>query len=371
MAIKLGIAGGGQLARMMLSTCINWDCQVRILDSEDCVCKPFCEDLFVGDFRNSSDLLSAFEHFDVVTLDLESVNIDGLKLLESRGVRVAPSSSVLEIIQNKINQKKFFRDHEIATSSFKVVNKLDNSVPHGFLKAPVGGYDGKGVLNWKGELSEVPEIFLNNVLWEEAIEIEKEISIIGVRGVGGEVLLYEATEMVFDHDLNLISHTIFPTSLTQEQGLKAQELAFKVIDSLKPVGVLAIEMFLTKKGEILVNELAPRPHNSGHHTIESCETSQFENHLRAVLGLPLGSCATLSSASTLNIIGSGNGRAEWIGVEELLSMKNVFLHNYGKISCRVGRKMGHITVTGKQNKDIQAKLELIKNIVKVKGVSDD
>ncbi len=371
MTTKLGIAGGGQLARMMLSTCIDWDCQLTILDKRGSVSEAFCQNFVTGDYRNKSEVFEALKDCEVVTLDLESVNLEGLIQLEESGVRVAPSSSVLSIIQNKIKQKNFFKDKGIATSAFKVIPTLEESTPKGFLKIPEGGYDGKGVCSWDGDLAKLDKTFHKDILWEEAIEIEKEISVIGVRGITGEVLLYHPTEMAFDPQLNLISHTIFPSTLTLEQTTKAQDLAMEVMSELKPVGILAIEMFLTKKGDLLVNELAPRPHNSGHHTIESCKTSQFENHVRAVLGYPLGSTKGLSNAVTFNIIGSGEGASEWLGLEEVMAMEDVYLHNYGKKNCKEGRKMGHITITGPSHEIVLAKLEKIRSLVRVKGAKDE
>ncbi len=348
---KLGILGGGQLARMMLTPCMDWDLDVAVLDQQSSVCRPFCADFRQGDFSSPDQVIDLFKDRDVVTLDLEGVSLNGLKGLEEQGVKVAPSSQVIEIIQNKIKQKTFFKDHSIPTSKFEVLEKVTEETPHGFLKMPQGGYDGKGVHSFKGNLTDLPTSFQRNVLWEERVDVATEISVLVVRNAFGQMMSYNSTEMVFDPELNLIAYTLFPSRLDPEKEAQAQELARRVCEGLGCVGVLAVEMFLTKEGEILVNECAPRPHNSGHHTIETCVTSQFENHLRAVLGLPLGSCEQIRHGLTFNLIGVGEGKTIVHGLEELMAKPGVYFHLYGKKDCRVGRKMGHVTVTGRSESE--------------------
>ena len=370
---KLGILGGGQLGRMMLPTCLDWDIDVQILDQKDCVALRFNRQSpeSEGSFRSPDDMVTQLGQCDVITLDLEAVSIEGMKRLEEKGVLTAPHSSVLEIIQNKFLQKEFFKRNNIPTSSYQLLEELDKDTPHGFLKAPTGGYDGKGVCAWKGNFQDITEVFKKNVLWEEAVEIEKELSVIVVRGFSGETKTYLPTEMVFDPELNLISYTLYPAQVDRRIQDQAMSLAQEIAEKIDMVGVLAVEMFIDKKGDLLINELAPRPHNSGHHTIESCRSSQFENHLRAVLGLPLGSVDRKRSSDfslTFNIIGEGEGEAQWLGIGEALAEDQLYIHNYGKKECREGRKMGHITLIDSSLKNLIKRYEWNKNKIRVQGM---
>lgn len=365
--IKLGILGGGQLARMMLTPCLEWDLNVAILDGEASVCRDFCQDFRLGNFKDADEVFEAMKDRDVVTLDLEGVSLEGVQKLEEAGVHVAPSSKVLEIIQNKIKQKEFFKANDLPTSDFRVLDEVTGQTPHGFLKLPTGGYDGKGVFSFKGDPSIVPEPFLKNVLWEEPVSVAKEISVLVVRNRFRQVLTYPVTEMAFDPELNLISYTLFPAQIAAEQERKARDLAISVCEKLECEGILAVEMFITNEGEILLNECAPRPHNSGHHTIESAKTSQYENHLRGVLGLPLGSSDYLGHGLTFNLIGESNGKAKVVGLEELMATPGVSIHLYGKKDCRVGRKMGHVTILGKSEAECISHYQKLHKKIKVVG----
>lgn len=368
---KLGILGGGQLARMMLPSCMDWDIHVRILDQAEAIAFRFCEDKVVGSFQDEQKVVEAFSDCDVVTVDLEAVSVDGLKALEDKGVVCAPSSQVLSVIQNKYLQKQFFKDQDIPTSDFELLSELKANTPHGFLKVPTGGYDGKGVSAWKGDLSMLSEEFKKDILWEEGVAIDKEISVIVARGYSGETQCYLPTEMGFDPKLNLIAYTFYPARIDQVMSAKAMDLAVQIAQGLGMVGVMAVEMFIDTEGKLLVNELAPRPHNSGHHTIESTYASQFENHIRAVVGLPLGSVERVNEnkfSLTFNVIGESDGVAQWLGVGELLSEKEAYLHNYGKQVCRAGRKMGHITLLGNSEEDLINRYEYWSKKIKVIGV---
>lgn len=365
---KLGILGGGQLARMMLPHCLYWNVPVSVLDSENCVCKKFCQDLRVGDFTHPEDVYENFTDRDVVTMDLEAVSVDGLKRLESFGVTVAPSSSVIELIQNKGRQKEFFKSHNIPTMEFKILDSVDESLEPGFLKLLEGGYDGKGVLNYKGHFPSLPEEFKNKVLWEKPCDVECEYSLIVARNGAGEIQCYDLTEMVFDPDLNLIAYTLFPARVSPSENTKAKELASLIVEKMNAVGVFAVELFKDKEGNLLVNECAPRPHNSGHHTIESCETSQFANHIRGVLNLPLGSPRRKTFALTFNVIGEGSGTSEWMGLGAIMATEGAHLHDYGKEDCKPGRKMGHVTLTGNSYGELLQKYETLVKKVKVRGI---
>lgn len=367
---KLGILGGGQLARMMLPTCMDWNIHARILDSSGCVASRFCRDWCDGSFQDPEAIIQNFSDREVVTVDLEAVSVAGLQALEERGVLCAPNSNVLSIIQNKYLQKQFFKDHDIPTSDFKLLEELRADTPKGFLKVPSGGYDGKGVCAWKGDLSQISDEFKKDVLWEEGIEITKEISVIVARGFSGETQCYQPTEMGFDPQLNLIAYTYYPARIEHAMSSQAMDLALQVCEQMGMVGVMAVEMFIDRSGNLLVNELAPRPHNSGHHTIESTRTSQFENHIRAVCGLPLGGVKRVNEnkfALTFNVIGESEGVATWLGVADLLACDDAFVHDYGKEECRVGRKMGHITLLDTSESELIKKYELWSKKIRVIG----
>ncbi|MCF8059592.1 MAG: ATP-grasp domain-containing protein [Bacteriovoracaceae bacterium] len=368
MGTGLGIIGGGQLARMMLPICLNWDQKVAVLDQDTSVCRPICRDFRTGDFNKAEDISSLLSDCETVTMDLEGVSLEGLQDLEKKGVRVAPSSEVIGLIQNKYKQKQFFSEHLIPTAPYKMVSMVSKELEPGFLKLPTGGYDGKGVISYKGDCDNLPASFQKDVMWEERVDLALELSVLVVRNGYGEISTYETTEMVFDPQLNLIKYTLFPARITPVVESRAQELAKKVMEEIKGVGVLAVEMFLTNDGELLVNELAPRPHNSGHHTIETCKTSQFENHLRGVLGHPLGSCKRETFGLTFNLIGIGNGETTYEGVEELLVIPGVHPHFYGKKECRTGRKMGHVTITGTTYDEVLSLYERLNQKILVKGV---
>ena len=366
--MKLGIVGGGQLAKMMLPICLNWDLHTIILDRPGSIAEAFCQGFVSGDFNDENEVFETFKECDFVTVDLENVSLAGLKRLEDKGVKVAPSSDVLSIIQNKFKQKSFFKENNIPTSGFSFWEGLSEETPVGFLKMTVGGYDGKGVLNYTGNFKEVPSEFLSHILWEEKVSIDKEFSVLSFRNSSGEVVVYEPTEMVFDAELNLINYTLYPSRLSAEQVEFAKGLALRVSEKIGAQGCLAVEMFLDTNGNILVNELAPRPHNSGHHTIESVEVSQFENHLRGVMNMPLGQELRRNFALTFNCVASGEGKAKWLGLSEAYGMSGVHIHNYGKKEARVGRKMGHVTIVGASEKEVVQKWKELKEKISIVGV---
>lgn len=352
---------------MMLPIAARFDLDVHILDTPGAVCQDFCLGFIPGDFRNAHDVITAFGDREFVTMDLEDVSLEGILELEKRGVKIAPSASVIGLIQNKVEQKKFFALHNLPTSRFEVLEAVNDNTPDGFLKLPTGGYDGKGVVSYKGDKAQLPPAFQKNVLWEERVPIAQEISVIVARNSFGELKSYTSTEMVFDPELNLISYTLFPARLSPELEHEAQRLAKTVMEKINGVGVMAVEMFVTKEEKILINELAPRPHNSGHHTIESCVTSQYENHLRGVLGLPLGACDARSMALTFNLIGTGSGETQVTGHEELLAEAGCAIHLYGKKDCRPGRKMGHVTLIGRDYNELIEKYQRLNPIIKITG----
>jgi 5-(carboxyamino)imidazole ribonucleotide synthase len=365
---QLGILGGGQLARMMIPTLKKWDISFSILDKENCVSSPVCSSVIVGDYNNADDVSNLMINHDVITFDLEGISLCGIKELESKGQKISPPVSVIETIQDKGKQKEFFKEHNFPTSDFKLFEKGTSKLDVGFIKLRHGGYDGKGVFLWKNE-GEYPSDFEAPIVWEEKINVKKEISVLVARNRQGDIKVYEPVEMAFNHDLNLIDYTISPSSLNEKLIKEVSDLARNIADVIKSEGVMAVEFFLTHDNKILVNELAPRPHNSGHHTIESTKCDQFENHIRGVLGYPLGSVEQIHKYTlTYNLLGEGNsGETLVSGIEELLSYDDVSLHLYGKKECRAGRKMGHVTIVADSFEKLMDIYSKIKKIIIIKG----
>jgi 5-(carboxyamino)imidazole ribonucleotide synthase len=366
--MKLGILGGGQLGLMMMPHLQRLGIISVILDGESAVAKVLSQEHRLGDFKNDDDV-QKLDDCDVVTVEIEHVNIKGLEKLLEKGVQVHPSPAVLQLIQDKFLQKSFFIERGIPTSTFEkrileANEVLGNAV---VVKQCRGGYDGKGV--WvPAEKEVVPESFQTEVLIEEKITLDCEIAVLVARGITGEVKTYPAVEMVFDSTLNLIDSTFCPARITKKISDQALSLAAKIVEELDYVGLMAVEMFVDKNQKILVNELAPRPHNSGHFSIEGCYVDQFEQHIRAVCSLPLGSSELREEAMTINLIGEEGYVGETLveGLEELSRLEKVYLHLYGKKDCRPGRKMGHITILG-AFEHCQKLKEEVKKCLKVKG----
>ncbi len=344
--LRIGFLGGGQLARMMLPTCQRLGLESHVLDGAGAVASSGCDKHTLGDFRNYDDVLNFGRKVDVLTIDLEDVNTAALAQLESEGVQVTPSSQVIGTIQDKGAQKLFFEKNQIPTARFKLYQKGELPTEDGIIKLRRGGYDGKGVSRFESSKG-LPSGFDADLVWEEKIKIKSEISVLVARSKTGDECTYEPVSMVFDPELNLIDYTLAPGNLSPELAHQAQQLALEVARKLEVYGIMAVEMFETSAGDLLVNELAPRPHNSGHHTIESTLTDQFAQHVRAVCALALGSVHQHSLSLTYNLVMDKNalpGPVELEGLDELLKLPGVFLHWYGKYEGRAGRKMGHVTI---------------------------
>lgn len=367
--LKIGFLGGGQLARMMLPTCARLGLESYVLDGANCVAGGGSDHHIVGDFRNYDDVMNFAKDLDVLTVDLEDVNVEALEALEKKGLAVTPSSGTLKTIQDKGIQKLFFEKNNLPTAAFKLIDSPhENQIESGVLKLRRGGYDGKGVhLFNKGD--KLPNGFDGPLLWEEKVGIKNEISVLVARSRNGDVCVYDPVSMVFDPELNLIAYTLCPSLLSKELTHQAKELALKVANSLDSYGVLAVEMFETDEGKLLINELAPRPHNSGHHTIESTLTDQFAQHVRAVCGLPLGSPLRHSHALTYNLVMSKNtltGPVVIEGLDKLLSLEGVFFHWYGKNEARAGRKMGHVTILSQHSERLLPLYQKVRTCLKIK-----
>ncbi len=350
-AHRLGILGGGQLGRMLIQEAIGYDIHVHIMENDNNAPSSKMATSFTkGDITNYDDVMSFGANLDVLTVEIENVNIEALYELEKQGVKVYPQPRVLEIIKDKGTQKAFYAENDIPTSDFELfpenpsIADLAAKVPF-VHKMRTGGYDGKGVQIIRSE-EDLKNCFTVPSLAEDLVPFEKELSVIVARNERGETAVYPAVECEFN-EANLVAYLFSPANISPEIEAKAKEVAIDVINKLEMVGILAVELFLTKEGELLVNEVAPRPHNSGHHTIECNTTSQFEQHMRSVLNMPLGSTRTIQAGAMLNLIGSEGhtGTAVYDGLEEILKHPGVHPHIYGKQTTKPFRKMGHITVS--------------------------
>jgi len=365
---SIGVLGGGQLGMMMIEAANKIGVLVHCLDPNPAApCAEIATTFTVGDFNNYDDVYQFGKDKKVLTIEIENVNIEALEVLEQEGVKVYPQPAVLKIIKDKGVQKQFYVDLNIPTAPFQLIEgktaliELDLAYPF-VQKLRVGGYDGKGVqvIRNKEELAcafDAPSVI------ESMIDFEKEISIIVARNVSGQLAVFPAVECEFSKEANLVEFQFSPANIAKEIEQKAIEIASSIIQSLELVGILAVEFFLTKDGKLLVNEIAPRTHNSGHHTIECCETSQFEQHLRAVLNLELGSTRLVCPAAMVNLLGEPtyNGLAYYEGLADVEKMSGVFVHLYGKEKTSPNRKMGHVTILGKSMEEIKAKAALVKS----------
>lgn len=370
---KLGILGGGQLGKMMLSECVKFDIYCIVLDpNEDAPCSNLASEFFVGDLMDYDTVLNFGNKADVITIEIENVNADALEKLESLGKKVYPSSNNIKTIQNKGLQKIFYKENNLPTSDFKIYanlksieeDLLENKLNFPFVwKSAQFGYDGKGVkiVENKDQIKELPNL---ECIVEEKIKIQKELSVIVSRNESNQESTYPIVEMEFNQQSNLVERVICPANIPLSIEETAVQIAINLSRSLNHIGLLAIEMFLTQDNKVLINEIAPRPHNSGHHTIECCHTSQFEQHLRSILNLPLGDTSIKIPGIMLNLVGENKveGDVAYENMEKVMRFTGVTPHIYGKRKSRLNRKMGHITIV---NKNIDDAIEMSKEIKKI------
>jgi len=369
---KLGILGGGQLGRMFIQEAINFDVRVYIMDeSEVSPSRALANDFTFGSILNYEDVYNFGKDKDVLTIEIENVNVAALYQLEKEGVKIFPQPHIIEMIQDKGVQKQFYKDNDIATAPFFLIenrNEISSYITEmPFMqKMRVGGYDGKGVTALKDEDDILTSFDAPSVL-EKFINFEKELSVIVARNEKGEVTSFPVVEQEFNSEANLIEFLISPANVSVKVEEEARLVAEKIITTLEMVGLLAVELFLTKDGEILVNEIAPRPHNSGHQTIEGNITSQYEQHLRSVLNLPLGSTDIVEASVMLNLLGEKGytGKVYYKGLEDVLKMKGVKPHIYGKAITKPFRKMGHVTIVNKSLEQAKQIAEEVKEVLKV------
>lgn len=373
---KLGILGGGQLGKMMALPAANWHLPYWILDTDASVpAAPYATKFVAGDFRKEEDVLRFGRQVDVLTIEIEHVHTGALHQLVKEGIIVHPSPAVLDIIKDKGAQKLFYQKNDLPSSPFLLLDDevaIREAVKEGQIQLPfvqksrTGGYDGRGVTVIKTAEDLANNLLPGPALIEELVDIDKELAVIVARNADGEVKSFPVVEMVFDPVANLVDYLLAPAQITQALEQKAIALAEQTAAAFGLSGLLAVELFLTKSGELLINEVAPRPHNSGHHTIESCLTSQFEQHLRSVLNLPLGDTRLLQTAVMLNILGEpdASGPANYSGMKEVLSIPDVFVHLYGKKETRPFRKMGHVTIMATNPQEALQKAEKVKAALK-------
>jgi 5-(carboxyamino)imidazole ribonucleotide synthase len=369
---KLGVLGGGQLGRMLIQETVNYDVQVHCLDPDsNAPCKDLAHSFSIGSLNDYNTVYEFGKDKDVLTVEIENVSIEALEQLEKEGVKVFPQPRVLKIIRDKGLQKQFYIDNNIPTSDFYFIdNKEDikkylSEFPF-MQKMRTGGYDGKGVTPMRSE-KDLESAFDTPSILEKFVAFEKELSVIVARNEKGETAVYPTVECEFSPEANLVEFLFSPADVSDIIEKEAEKLAIDVIDKLGMVGILAVELFLTKSGELLVNEIAPRPHNSGHHTIECNVTSQFEQHMRSVLNLPLGDTRIIQPGVMINLLGEKGyqGNAIYQGLEEAISLPGVKPHIYGKEETKSFRKMGHITIVSASLEEAKKMGRMVKDMVKV------
>jgi 5-(carboxyamino)imidazole ribonucleotide synthase len=349
---RLGILGGGQLGRMLIQEAANYDIRISVLDpGKDAPCNAIAHEFFCGDYNDFQSVLDFGQHVDVITIEIEHVNTEALFQLESQGIKVFPKPAFIKMVQDKGLQKNFYRDHQIPTSPYQLIEDKSElamqSLKFPFvLKSRTGGYDGKGVLVIRNE-KDLEGAFSGPCVVEEMVNIQKEIAVIVARNEAGEVSLFPLVEMEFNPEANLVEFLFSPAEVTQEIETAAFHIAKKIVVESDFIGLLAVELFIDEKGQVIVNEMAPRPHNSGHHTIEACVTSQYGQLLRAITNMPLGNTDLIRPGVMINLLGEKNysGQAIYEGMMDALRIPGVYFHLYGKAETRPYRKMGHITVT--------------------------
>ena len=370
--LRVGILGGGQLGRMLLQAAVNYPVETFVMENdENCPAAHLCHHFTKGDISNFDDVYNFGKGLDALTIEIEAVNEDALQKLEAEGVRVYPKPAALKTIKSKILQKQFYKDNEIPTSEFIIIQNKEELNHHtGFLpaahKLAMGGYDGRGVelLRTKDDLTkgfDAPSVL------EKLVIIKKEIAVTIAVADNGENALYPSVDMVFDNRLNLLDYQISPADIAEEILWKVEAIALKVVKDLKSPGIFAVELFVDIDDNVFVNETAPRVHNSGHHTIEANYSSQFDMLWRVMLGYPLGSTEHILPAAIVNLLGAEGhtGEAIYEGLNEILQIENVFVHIYGKKQTRPGRKMGHITILSKEKQELIHQANRIKQTVKV------
>ncbi len=370
--LRAGILGGGQLGRMLLQAATNYVIETFVLENdENCPAAHLCHHFIKGDIQDFETVYNFGKQLDALTIEIEAVNVEALEKLESEGVKIFPRPSAIKTIKNKIIQKEFYKTNKIPSPEFIVTQNL------GELKARVsflpavhktaqGGYDGKGVQVLRTEI-DINNGFDAPSVLEKMVDIKKEIAVIVAMNDKKEMVVYPATEMIFDPVLNLLDYQVSPAEINRETAEEAKRIALRLVQGLNSAGLFAIEMFIDENDTVLVNETAPRVHNSGHHTIEANYCSQYDMLWRIMLNYPLGNTEAILPSSIVNILGEEgySGDAKYEGIDEVLAMKNAFVHLYGKTQTKPGRKMGHVTIMSQDRNELIEKVQIIKKSLKV------
>jgi 5-(carboxyamino)imidazole ribonucleotide synthase len=370
--MRIGIIGGGQLGRMFIQNGLNYGHEFHVLDPDpDAPCSAIAHRFVCADRNDEEAVFELGKSCDVVTIEIENVSISGLKRLRDNGVKVFPQPEILEMIRDKGLQKQFYRDHNLPTADFALVNSKVEIENHLNLlpvmqKMRVGGYDGKGVTPIKSA-SDIATGFDAPSILESWVENAIEIAVLVARNESGQVKSFPLVELVFNPEANLVDYLVSPARLSVDIETTARKLSEKLIQDLDMVGLLAVEMFVTQSGEVLINEIAPRPHNSGHHTIEACFTSQYDQHLRSILNWPLGNTVLRSAAAMINLLGEKGfeGEVVYEGLSDAIDEPGVYPHIYGKAITKSFRKMGHVTVLDNDAESALAKAQRVKEIIRV------
>ena len=370
--LKLGILGGGQLGRMLIQEAINYNLTTLVLDPDaDAPCKNIANYFENGSITDFDTVYNFGKKADIITIEIEKVNVEALEQLEKEGKLVYPQSRVIRLIQDKGVQKQFFKENDIPTAPFMLVNSKEDLTSEKFafpyiLKLRKDGYDGKGVMKINNA-NDAKNAFEAPTLIEELVHFEKEIAVIVARNANGDVKTFPMVEMEFNPEANLVEFLISPSTYPESIQERAEKIAKDIAAALNVTGILAVEMFVTKHGDILVNELAPRPHNSGHQTIEGNYISQFGQHLRAIFNLPLGDTRSISNAIMVNVLGEKghDGVAKYDGLEKILAIDGVYVHLYGKKYTKPFRKMGHLTIVDQNREKAIEKARFVQQTLKV------
>ncbi len=375
---KLGILGGGQLGKMLLYETRKWDIFTKVMDaSKEAPCKIACNEFVLGDLLDFDAVHDFGKTVDVLTIEIENVNIDALEKLEDGGTKVYPPPKALRTIQNKAKQKLFYIDNDIPTAAFSrfaYASEIKDSIENGVLKFPFVwksaqfGYDGQGVkiIRKVEDLEGLPP---GECITEKMIPFKNELAVIVARSLDGKCITYPVVEMEFHPEANQVEYVICPARIDGGVAKKAREIALKVSEKIEHVGLLAVEMFQTHEDDILVNEVAPRPHNSGHYSIEASYTNQFEQHIRCILGLPLGKTDSKVAGVMVNLVGAEGhtGEVVYENIEDIMAKRGVTPHIYGKKQTRPFRKMGHVTIV---NENVDRAREIAQQVKeKIKVVS--
>lgn len=375
---KLGIIAGGQLGKMLALAASNWDIKTYILDpDENCPAATICSCFLKGKYTDFNDVYEFGKKVDMLTFDIENINIEALLKLKKEGVKVYPEPEILKTISDKGLQKQFYFENNIPSPPFQLFNSKEdiiqgiktNKINYPFVqKLRTEGYDGKGVAVIK-QFKDIEKLLEGKSVVEQMVDIKSEVSVIVARNRNNEIKSFPMVDMVFNEQANLVEQLICPAEQDQKIQRKAKTLAEKIIATLEMTGILAVEFFIDKNNKLWVNEVAPRPHNSGHHTIESCITSQYEQHLRAILGFKLGSTAIKIPSVMINVLGEKGhqGEVKYEGLSDCMAIEGVKIHIYGKKETKPYRKMGHVTIIDKDISKAKTKAKKIQKTLKVKS----